>query len=259
VEPTWVDPSSGTGPAQRWRIRRVASTGSTNADLVAAAAAGEPDGAVLVADEQTAGRGRLGRAWQARAGSSLMFSVLLRPATVPVPRRGWVGAILGIAVVRAAAAVAGVEAALKWPNDVLVGDRKLAGVLAELTDDAVVVGAGINVSQSDGEFPVPTATSLRQAGAGVDREELLSAVLSGFGTLLARWEHAGGDVVASGIRADYLEQLATIGSTVTVQLPANHRVTGRAIDVTVEGMLVLDCDDGTTRRFAAGDVVHLRR
>ena len=120
------------------------------------------------------------------------------------------------------------------------------------------MGTGINLTQTADELPVPTAISLRQAGAGVDREELLSTVLSGFGTLLARWEHAGGDGGA-GIRADYLEHLATIGSTVTVQLPADHRVTGRAVDVTVEGMLVLDGDDGTTRRFAAGDVVHLRR
>jgi BirA family biotin operon repressor/biotin-[acetyl-CoA-carboxylase] ligase len=244
----------------RWRIRRVSSTGSTNADLAAAASGGEPDGAVLVADEQIAGRGRLGRSWQAPAGSSLMFSVLLRPDRVPISLRGWTGAVLGLAVVDGIAAVAGLVADLKWPNDVLIGGAKVAGILAELADGAVVAGVGINVSQGADTLPVATATSLALAGsAGLDRDDLLRAILRTLGELLDRWEGAAGDVDASGIRAAYLGRLSTIGSAVTVHLPGDRQVSGIARDVTGAGQLVVSCDDGETRRFAAGDVVHLRR
>jgi BirA family biotin operon repressor/biotin-[acetyl-CoA-carboxylase] ligase len=238
----------------------VASTGSTNADLAAAALAGEPDGAVLVADEQTAGRGRLGRSWQAPAGSSLMFSALLRPNPVPTVLRGWAGAILGLAVTDGIAAIAGLEATLKWPNDVLIGEAKVAGILAELADGAVVVGTGINVSQRAHALPVTTATSLALAGSsGVDRDDLLESILGALDGLVARWEEACGDVDSSGIRPAYLGRLSTLGSAVTVYLPGDRSVSGFARDVTVEGMLVVACDDGETRRFAAGDVVHLRR
>lgn len=252
-------PASPT-PPHRWRIVRVSSTGSTNADLAAAALAGEPDGAVLVADEQTAGRGRRGRSWQAPAGSSLMFSVLLRPTVVPLARRGWAGAILGLAVTEGVGAAAGLQAVLKWPNDVLIGTAKVAGVLAELVDGAVVVGTGINVSQRAAELPVDTATSLALAGApGVNRDRLLGAILDVLAGLLDRWEAAGGDVVASGIRSTYLDRLATIDSPVTVHLPGDRLVRGVATDVAPDGQLVVACDDGQVRRFAAGDVVHLRR
>src|ERR1700756_4748769 len=111
----------------------VASTGSTNVDLLARAVADPalPEGQVLVAEEQTAGRGRLGRSWSSVPGASLTFSVLLRPATVPPARRGWLPLLAGVAVVSAVRAVAGVDAVLKWPNDILAGDRKLAGILTE--------------------------------------------------------------------------------------------------------------------------------
>ena len=111
----------------------VASTGSTNADLLARAVAAPdaPEGQVLVAEEQTAGRGRLGRSWTSVPGASLTFSVLLRPAPVQAGRRGWLPLMTGVAVASAVRAVAGLDAVLKWPNDVLVGDRKLAGILAE--------------------------------------------------------------------------------------------------------------------------------
>src|SRR5579875_1879015 len=130
----------------------VALTGSTNADLLAAAAAGAPEGRVLAAEEQTAGRGRLGRSWASVPGGSLTFSVLLRPAEVAGSGRGWLPLLTGGAVATAVRAVAGVEGTLKWPNDVLVGDGKLAGILAEQTPDAsaVVVGIGLNVATPPG-------------------------------------------------------------------------------------------------------------
>src|SRR3984885_10900926 len=135
----------------------VASTGSTNVDLLARAAdSALPEGQVLVAEEQTAGRGRLGRTWTSVPGASLTFSVLLRPVTVPAGRGGWLPLLAGVAVASAVRSVAGVEAVLKWPNDVLVGDRKLAGILAEQSPDgsAVVIGIGLNVAAAPGALPV---------------------------------------------------------------------------------------------------------
>jgi BirA family biotin operon repressor/biotin-[acetyl-CoA-carboxylase] ligase len=251
-------PSAAT-TARRWRIRRVAETGSTNADLALAAATGESDGAVLVADVQNSGRGRLGRQWEAPAGSSLMFSVLLRPLRIPAATRGWVGAVLGIAIVDAIAGL-GLQTTLKWPNDVLHGDRKVAGILAEMAGDAVVVGAGINVSQDQTDLPGPTATSLRLAGAAnLDRDALLDTVLGCLGSWLDRWESCSGDVVASGVRAGYLARLSTLGSRVTVHLPDGRDLRGLARGVGMDGALIVDGDDGMTHRFSAGDVIHLRR
>src|SRR5262252_2822814 len=143
-----------------WReIRVVEETGSTNADLLAEAQAGAGEGLVLVAEAQTEGRGRLGRRWISPPRRALTFSVLLRPP-VPSALLGWVPLLAGVAVASALERTAGMDARLKWPNDVLVGDAKLAGILAERWGDAVVVGTGINVLQQRGELPVPTATSL---------------------------------------------------------------------------------------------------
>ena len=129
-------------------VRVVASTGSTNADLLAR---GGPEGQVLVAEEQTAGRGRSGRTWVSQPGASLTFSVLLRPASVPPSARGWLPLLTGVAVAAGVRSAAGVAARLKWPNDILVGDRKLAGILAEQSadGDAVVIGVGLNVATSE--------------------------------------------------------------------------------------------------------------
>src|SRR5215472_4561867 len=143
-----------------WReVRVVEETGSTNADLLAEAQAGAGEGLVLVAEAQTAGRGRLGRRWISPPRRALTFSVLLRPA-VPAGLLGWVPLLAGVAVASALEHTAGVDARLKWPNDVLAGGAKLAGILAERWGSAIVVGTGINVLQQRGELPVPTATSL---------------------------------------------------------------------------------------------------
>ena len=158
-------------PGSFWQSIAVTPlTGSTNADLLAQAGGGAPEGSVLVAEAQTAGRGRMGRAWLSPPGAGLMFSVLLRPGEVPPARRGWVPLLTGVAIASAVRDLTGLDARLKWPNDVLVGDRKLAGILAEQSADAIVVGAGINVSTRQAELPVETATSLalevRHAPAG---------------------------------------------------------------------------------------------
>src|SRR5215469_14248248 len=221
--------ASGAGP---WReVRVVEQTGSTNADLLAEARAGTGDGLVLVAEAQTAGRGRLGRRWVSPPRGTLTFSVLLRPVGVPAGLLGWLPLLAGVATTSALAKTAGVDARLKWPNDVLVGGAKLAGILAERWGESIVLGIGINVFQRRDELPVPTATSVllaapeaaaAAAASGADvRERLLTAVLEE----LARWYYAWldqprpGDAGACGLRAEYLRRSDTVGAEVTVLLP----------------------------------------
>ncbi|MGH3211721.1 MAG: biotin--[acetyl-CoA-carboxylase] ligase [Trebonia sp.] len=250
----------------------VASTGSTNVDLLARAAddAGGPEGQVLIAEEQTAGRGRLGRTWTSVPGASLTFSVLLRPATVPPARRGLLALLTGVAVATAVRSVtdggsgAGVEAVLKWPNDVLVGDRKLAGILAEQSPDgsAVVIGTGINVATRADALPVsPTGlagTSLLAQGAAVEREALLLAVLR----QLERWYvafRADPDAVRTGLLDAYLPLCVTLGQQVRVELPVGRFMTGVARGIDPEGrLLISDNPADPPMAISAGDVVHLR-
>lgn len=243
----------------------VRSTGSTNADLLARAAdPGSPEGQVLIAEEQTAGRGRLGRSWSSVPGASLTFSVLLRPATVPAARRGWLTLLTGVAVASAVRSVGCVDAVLKWPNDVLAGDRKLAGILAEQSPDgsAVVIGTGLNVAAVPGDIPVSAtglaATSLRAEGATVSREDLLLG-------LLDRLEHWYGafrtdpDPERSGLLDAYRALSVTLGRTVRVELPAGGVVTGVARDIDAEGrLLVAEGPGDSVTPVSAGDVVHVR-
>ena len=234
-------------------VRVVEETGSTNADLAAAARAGEPEGVVLVAESQVAGRGRLGREWVAPPRSGLTFSVLLRPS-FPRARWGWLPLLAGLAVATAVRRVVELDATVKWPNDVLVGDRKLAGVLSEAVDGAVVVGIGINVSLRADELPVPTATSLAiEADEVVDRDPVLRAVLRSLATSYAELAGADGDAEASGLRPAYLAASSTVGRDVRLELPDGSAVTGLADDVDADGGLVVD-----GRPYRAGDVLHTR-
>jgi BirA family biotin operon repressor/biotin-[acetyl-CoA-carboxylase] ligase len=243
----------------------VPSTGSTNADLLARAAdPSSPEGQVLVAEEQTAGRGRLGRSWSSVPGASLTFSVLLRPAAVPAARRGWLTLLAGVAVASAVRSVAGVDAVLKWPNDVLVGDRKLAGILAEQTPDgsAVVIGTGLNVATPE-EIPVSAtglvATSLTAEGAvAVSREDLLLGLLGQLEHWYAAFR-ADPDPERSGLLGAYRALCETLGRTVRVELPAGGVVTGAARDIDAEGrLLVADGPGDPVTPVSAGDVVHVR-
>ena len=177
-----------TGPGRLWRDVTVrAETGSTNSDLLAAARDGAPEGTVLAAEVQTAGRGRLDRRWTCPPRAALSFSVLLRPDGVPAVARGWIPLLAGVAVAAGLRAQAGLDARLKWPNDVLVGGAKIAGILAEQAGDAIVLGIGINVTTRRDELPVPHATSVVLAGAAPDREQLLVAVLGELETWYRRW------------------------------------------------------------------------
>jgi len=294
MKPGDVTPDQG-GPFERkalnvsavptdgmWRdIELVQRTGSTNADLLARARQGAPEGLVLVAEEQTAGRGRMGRAWISPPRAALSFSMLLRPATVPVPRQGWLPLLAGVAVVAAVRGATGINVALKWPNDVLVLDRgepsprtpggpaKLAGILAEATGDAVVVGIGLNVSTGPDELPPPgpgglPPTSLRIQGSRLlDREPLLTGILLAFERRYQAWRRVRGK--PTELRAEYKELCETLGRQVRVERPGGQVLSGEAVDVDSDGRLVvLVSPAGAVRAgravvpVAAGDVVHLR-
>ncbi|MFJ2304893.1 biotin--[acetyl-CoA-carboxylase] ligase [Streptomyces sp. NPDC087787] len=243
----------------------VGRTGSTNTDLVARAAVGKAaEGAVLVAEEQTSARGRLDRRWTAPPRSGLFFSVLLRPGEVDVARWGWLPLLTGVAVATGLSRAAGVDTALKWPNDLLVTvggeERKAGGILAERAGaDAVVIGIGINVSLRRDELPVPQAGSLALAGAvSTDRDPLLRSVLRSLEDWYGRWRAVEGDAAASGLQEAYAAGCATLGRVVRAELPGDRAVVGEAVAVDGDGRLVIATEEGVQEPVGAGDIVHLR-
>ncbi|MFI0712052.1 biotin--[acetyl-CoA-carboxylase] ligase [Streptomyces inhibens] len=253
----------------------VPATGSTNTDLAARAAEGEAEGAVLVAEEQSAGRGRLDRTWSAPPRSGLFFSVYLTPR-VPLERWGWLPLLAGVATATALSRTAGIDTALKWPNDLLANspedsgepgpggipigaERKIGGILAERAGQGVVIGIGLNVTLTAAELPVPTAGSLTLAGARTtDRDPLLRAVLRSLEHWYGEWQTADGDPVASRLQEAYVAGCATLGRSVRAELPGGTEVLGEAVAIDGDGRLVLATDDGAAQPVAAGDIVHLR-
>lgn len=228
-----------------WRVEVLEVAGSTNAVVAERARAGEPAGLVVVAEHQTGGRGRLDRSWTSPPRAGLTLSALVRPDLAPV-RWPWLPLVTGLAVARAVREQAEVDAVLKWPNDVLVGGRKVCGVLAEVPDvGAAVLGIGLNVTTRVDELPHDRATSLRLVGASTtDRDTLLRAVLRSLSGVLADVE---------GSRRAYRDRCSTLGEAVRVELPGGTTVEGTAEAVDDDGRLVVD---GTA--YGAGDVVHLR-
>ena len=257
-------------PGGLWRRLEVrAETGSTNADVTKAALAGEPEGLVVVAEQQVAGRGRRDRVWVSPARAGLTLSVLLRPGPgVPSRAWGWLPLLAGVALREAVHRITELDATLKWPNDLLVNDEqsqlrsKCAGILAEVAGDAVVVGIGLNVTTRVAELPAVTgipATSLQIAGAkSTDREPLLKALLRSLAQWYAPWREAGGDAEMCGLLGAYRRGCSTIGRDVRVELPAGDDVAGRAVDVDADGQLVIRSADGADNRVSAGDVRHVR-
>lgn len=234
----------------------VAETGSTNADVRAAALAGTAGaGHVLVAERQTAGRGRLDRSWEAAPGEGLTFSCLMWPKEVPPERWAWLPLLAGVAVTDA---VHGLR--LKWPNDVLdVAGGKVAGILVERVDAPsgamAVVGIGINVT---GAPDIPGASSLSRAGADdVNRRTVLVAVLTALADRFHTWDAVAGDAHASGLAAAYRSVCATLGTDVQIAMPGGGTLSGRAEDIAADGALVVTTPDGP-QRVAAGDVTHVR-
>jgi BirA family transcriptional regulator, biotin operon repressor / biotin---[acetyl-CoA-carboxylase] ligase len=258
-----------------WReVRVVTETGSTNADLLAVAREGAREGVVLVAEAQTAGRGRMGRRWTSPPRAGLTFSVLLRPYGVPAALLGWVPLLTGAAVAAAVKAVAAVDTSLKWPNDVLARGAKLGGILAERSGSAVVAGIGVNVYQRQAELPGDGATSLLLETSAISaaaaeaegvvtgpdlRARALVAVLTALSDRYLAWrdQFSPGDAEASGLRQEYLGLCATLGREVTVTLPGGKGVTGTAEGVDWAGRLEVRTASATVP-VSAGDVAHLR-
>jgi BirA family biotin operon repressor/biotin-[acetyl-CoA-carboxylase] ligase len=242
-----------------WRsLEVVDEIGSTNAELAAAATRDAPEGTVLVAEHQAAGRGRLDRVWTSPPRAGLTVSFLLRP-DVPAARKGWLPLLTGVALAESVAQVTGVLPSLKWPNDLLAGDgRKLAGILGETRGTAVIVGTGLNVSTTAAELP-DTGTSLaRVTGGTVDRGTVLLAFLRALERRYRSWVEALGDPVSSGLAQDYLVWSSTVGSTVAVDLPDGSVLDGVAQAVDWDGRLVVATAGGTVQ-LASGDVRHVRR
>ncbi|MFV2196971.1 biotin--[acetyl-CoA-carboxylase] ligase [Nocardiopsis sp. LOL_012] len=260
-------------PGGTWRsVEVLPAVGSTNTELAARAKGGAPHGAVLATEHQTAGKGRLGRGFTTPDRAALTFSVLLRPRAHP-DALGWLPLLMGVAAVRAIRARTGVAAALKWPNDVIVpagsrsdaatADGKLAGILSEadFSDPgapAVVVGTGLNVSQTRAELPVDTAASLTGEGAAEpDRTALLTAVLTEFEELYTVWSAARGDAGARGLADAYRDLCTTVGRRVRVHLPGGSVLEGEAAAVDAQARLVVRGPVGE-RALTVGDVVHVR-
>jgi len=236
----------------------VAETGSTNADVAAAARAGEPEGLVLVAESQTTGRGRLNRTWHAPPRSGLMFSLLLRPENIAGTHWSWAPLLVGVAANAALRRLTQLDVRVKWPNDLLIGDRKVAGILVERVGDALVVGMGLNVTMRADELPTPSATSLALAGATItDRDPLLRAILREIAHWYAQWRAVEGDPEASGLRTAYHQQCATLGQQVRIELPEDQDWVGEAVNVDAAGRLLVRTGQGEAA-LSAGDVIHVR-
>jgi BirA family biotin operon repressor/biotin-[acetyl-CoA-carboxylase] ligase len=233
------------GPSTRFTtIESLPSVDSTNRLVAARAAAGAPEGLVVAAELQTAGRGRLDRSWEADAGAALLVSVLLRPPDLPLSRWFLLSAAAGVAGREACQEVGGFTPDLKWPNDLLVGERKLAGILAEAIGNAAVVGMGLNVHGA----PPGAAWADDLAGRRIDRSELLAAWLAGLDRYLGRWDQ---------LLQTYRQACTTIGREVVVE-QGDGQLAGRAEGVDDDGRLLVRSASGARIAVSSGDVVHVR-
>ncbi len=246
----------------------VDSVGSTNAELARRErTARQPHFTALATLDQTAGRGRLGRTCSAAPGPALAVSVVIRSEAIPAERLGLLTLLGGLA---ARAAVASELPArrvmVKWPNDVLVDGRKVAGVLAQIVPEtgAVVLGVGINTAMTAAQRPVPTATSIAiEQGRPSDplglADRVLEGLLAALAGLVARFEAARGDIGLAGLRDELEAACGTLGELVSVELPDGRSIRGQALGIGADGSLLV-ASGGSERPAAilAGDVTHLR-
>ena len=237
-------------------VEVVETTGSTNADLAERARAGAGEGIALVSMEQTAGRGRLGRQWISPRGSSISLSMLLTPRP-EFPQWGWLSLLAGLAVRAAIADLAPdpAQVSLKWPNDVLIGGRKVCGILSERVEHhdgaRAVVGLGINVTLTADELPVPNATSLALEAIPADQSVLVAGVLNHFGRYYTAWQLRG------SLREEYEARCSSIGAQLSVVVDGAHTVEGTGRGVDAFGRLQVATADGL-QTFSVGDVIHAR-
>jgi BirA family biotin operon repressor/biotin-[acetyl-CoA-carboxylase] ligase len=228
-------------------VRADEVTGSTNETALAMAAAGAPEWTLVAAGHQTAGRGRLGRAWEDVPGRAVLLSVILRPVGLSGERAGVIPLLAGVAMTLAIRRVTGLEARCKWPNDLLVEGGKVGGVLVEsrVSQDRVshaVIGAGVNLD-------VPAVT---ERASGLGDADAVALVASFLRELRARYAAPGWDLDTQ----EYKELCATIGREVEAVGLDGHRVVGRAIGVSVDGALLLETKEGPAS-VASGEVMHL--
>jgi BirA family biotin operon repressor/biotin-[acetyl-CoA-carboxylase] ligase len=252
AQPSWsaLEPdavSAAAGP--RWTVRLLPSAGSTNA-----VAAEQPvAGTIVLADHQTAGRGRLDRHWETPPGSALTFSAVVDPG---LPDQDWplLPLATALAVAEGVRRSTGLEPTLKWPNDLLLAGGKVAGILLERVSaptgkrPLAVIGVGINVGMARDELPVPTATSLAIAGADADRTAVFGEVVRALQSTLAALADD-----PQALLARYRRACSTLGQDVEVTLPDGEVLAGRAEDVDARGRLVV-----AGRAVGAGDLVHVR-
>ena len=248
---------------------------STNSELMSRAIGDDllPDFTVLVTDDQTAGRGRLGRVWAAPAGTGLAISVLVRTATpsgrfAPPDAIGWLPLAAGIAMTDAVAArVPGAPVGFKWPNDVQIDGRKVCGILSEVVPggvgkaSAVVIGAGLNLTMTAAQLPVAIATSLVIEGADADTDlgdRVLSIYVRRLRELVGAFWSANCDADASGLRAAAVERCTTLGREVRAELPGDEELLGSAVGIDELGRLQIRSGSGRVDAVAAGDIIHLR-
>ena len=256
--PTWDFDRDRLAGTRFATVRIYDEIGSTNTEVMEEARVGAPEGLVIVADHQTAGRGRLGRTWSAEPGTSLLVSVLLRPP-LPISEVPAVLMAAGLAACDGVEGAAGFRPQLKWPNDLVVGDRKLAGLLTESTPGevtAVILGLGVNVTADayPAELAGAATSCEEEAQRPVDRAELLVAFLT---ALEARYS----TVLVQGGREKTMEAYggdsATIGRRVRIEVPRGM-LEGTADRVAWNGQLVVVDDNGGQHVVQAGDVIHLR-
>ncbi len=273
-----ASPLSGTSVAQALLVTGLdvppvtflAVADSTNDEALALASNGAPEWSTVVADQQRAGRGRLGRSWETPPGQALLFSTILRPPPDwAAAAWGWIPLIAGMGICQAIRGHSSggqlATVGLKWPNDVVIdgnahdgspGPRKLAGILAERRGDGVVVGVGINVGHNQAMLPIPAATSVAIEGAHVSRAVLLADCLTAWHALWEQFVQARGDAGQSGIRDKYRAMCLTLGRRVRVDV-AGVDLVGEATDIDDDGHVIVDGSFGR-RNVSAGDVIHLR-
>jgi BirA family biotin operon repressor/biotin-[acetyl-CoA-carboxylase] ligase len=234
--------------SQYWRVSVVDLTASTQDDLMKKITAGDArNGEVIVADFQSAGRGRLDRTFTAPASTALLFSLYLIPER---SRHNWgfIPLLAGVSVARSLNEL-NKKISIKWPNDLLIGEKKVAGIISTLHGQGVVVGIGLNVSMKSEELPVPGATSLELEGfATLDRNQLIAMILNSLEADFINWDHG------SSFCDQYLAYSSTIGSDVQIELPGGAKVQSKALSIDELGQLHLE--DG--RCISVGDVIHLR-
>jgi len=235
--------------SQYWRVSVVDLTASTQSDLAELVNSSvAKSGEVIAAEYQSAGRGRLDRSFEAPPESALLFSFFLKPKRI---RKDWsfISLLAAIAMHEVVSRHVKDKVLLKWPNDILIDDKKVAGLLAQQIGDGVIIGIGLNVAMGADELPVPTATSLALAGSNnLERNLLLSAFLNRFESIFNEWDSG------SDFQEEYRQISSTLGRQVRVEILGRESIEAQAVSITAQGALILI--DGT--EVNAGDVVHLR-